>query len=531
MALSDTQTSRKWIRRRIERIKVIDERTIERESTLILDLGQIPVEALPYRTKSHTLVLPVDRLERSTHMVTNIRVVGGNGTTVPTHNQERDVIVEGLKTKWMEVVPQSTLGMMEGLLRRQPDGLPLLARIFAVVYAMTHTEQHQLADGDQPVEQEALADGDETAGGDEPAERQSFLQTWRQLSRSDGDRIEECIDDAQRNPLNGRKLSKTQVGQLLGDLRRWQKSYLLLLELPAECLRDHRVTVTFRKSETIPGLTIFGRRPIRSAIALFRKLVGGTLSSALQFSVRRAVGTAESTHILVTAPDGFRAVDGRLRVVYRPSADLEPVIVNYRDNHRLPSVAHVHVDTEGVPVESASFIVSFYAYKTGFFVESLIASWVLWGIVQVFYDRVSHVGFDYGKAGLSAPLSAAIILLLPAAVVTLITQRDSHRVASKCFAIPRFLLASDAIATTGAASMLALGASHNVSRWGWFAALLTTQVVAARLTLGALVHEYRVSRGRSWIYRNYWALFDLQARRDLNEERFASKPLAQGKAA
>jgi hypothetical protein len=514
LALSQPEVRTTWVRRRIERIRVVDEQTVDRESTLIIDLSEIPVSELPYDPISQTLVLPVDRLERGEHMVTDVEAIGCDSCTVPTRSYERDLVVEDFHSRWETTLPAPTLKMMARTLREKPDRLPLLARVIVVLVGMIKSFRAKRS------RRVPLVSRLRTAGG-----WRALSESWQKLSKSPRTKAQDCADNAVENLPEGVELSDIQIGTLLVELEDWQRNALLLVELGRESLRDHRrLMIVLQSSETIPTLTVFGQHPFRAAFARLRKLMGGSLSSALQFSALRAVGTARSTHIMVEVPEGFRAVDGRLRVEYEPSDD-KIVEVVYRDFHRLPSVSHIHMEAEeSTLVRDATFIVSFYAYRTGFFYESLIASWILWGIIQVFYDRVASVNFAYPKAHFDDPLAAALILLVPAALVTLITQRDSHRTASGCYALPRFLLAVDAIATTAAASTLALGRVElHISTKVWQAALLTTQIVAARLTLGALVHEFRVSRGRSWLFRPYWAIYDMQQMRELKEEVLAVK--------
>ena len=54
---------------------VVNERTLERQVTLYLDLSDIPEDKRPHRD-ADTLILPVDRLPRREHVVTTAQVFG-----------------------------------------------------------------------------------------------------------------------------------------------------------------------------------------------------------------------------------------------------------------------------------------------------------------------------------------------------------------------------------------------------------------------------------------------------------------------
>jgi hypothetical protein len=465
LGLADRRTSRRWIRRRVDRVVVLDERTLTREVTLYCDLSRVPPADRPFKD-SQTLILPIDRLPRREHVVTTAQVFGTGELMRPTRDRERALVTQGLREHWSDVLQESTLDLIEETIRT-----PLLQLRFFARRKMRKSGAYDSVE----------------------------------------DRAFKCAEHADRH--SERPLSAAQRRSLLSDVVRWQKDYLLLIELPIRLLDNDRVVVVVTMVEPIPGVRVFesGAFHFRRFLLLFRKAIGGSLSWAVKIAARRTIGVAESSHVNVEAPEGFRAVEGRLRVKYRVPGKhgskkngVEKGLVNYRDDDRLPGTAHVFVETTPFRVDEAWFIVSFYSYKTGFFTESLVASWVLFAVQWIFYDRVAQHGFVSAAttAGFDSALSAALILLLPAAVVTLISQRDSHRIASKCFAVVRFLLAMSAISSVAAASMLALQVSPAVGRWGWRVTLWVSGVVAIRLTVGAMVHIWRTSRIRGWIFSN-----------------------------
>jgi hypothetical protein len=463
--LNARPNTREWVPRRFEKLTALDERTVTREITFYIDFSRFPAEARPL--KGNCLVVPLHRLERSSHAVTIATTDRYGELGRPTMKTERSLVVQGLEDKWREkLIGNAHAG-------------ELLASIARCV-TPSRTRVPKILN----------------LGGLIDPGRSAILDA-RDLARSSS-------------------MPEAQVREFVRDLTRWQDEYLLLIEIPTEWLVDERIIVTLRYNQDIQQAA---RVSLRTFVGTIRKLLGGSVSFGFNVSANR-VADAQSGHISLSAPAGFRVIGAALRVNYRRRDDgADPLTVWYRDDDRLPTEAHVHVDTEGRSIQSANFMASFYAYKTGYFLETLIASWILFGIMQVFYDRMSEasVNFNVAKAGLDSELTAALILLLPAVVVTLITQRDSHRVASRSFALVRVLLAASAVASLAAAAMLALRASPEFGRTAWFWCWLVTLVVAARLTLGALVHWWRSGKLRMAILSWIWFWEDTQTRKQLRD--------------
>ncbi len=508
LKLADRRYSANWIRRRVEVIRLHNERTLDKRISFFIDLSKVSPADRPI-WREDTLILPLHRLSRKSHLVTVVEAPGIGELMRPTQLQERAFVYEGLSAMWNSArVGSDILKHVKPLLNEPIDDRALMSR-------------HHALDAQTRLFEAVL-------------------------------------------PAHGLLCGK-HFGDFLTETRRWQENYLLLVEIPVGSLHDDCAIITMSYTEHIPVAHVLssGTVNIRTALSLFRKLVGGSLSRAVVLPVRAGTGTAESSHFLLEAPQGFRVVDARLRFelrrrpqprgwfrgrLYELSRIQRPLLTSNsiawsirnmimspvrhfmrlphrtvmvsRDDDRLPEVAHVHVARSSIPVDNAFFIVNIYAYRSGFFTESLLASWILFGISAIFYFHLRPIHFTIANGHskyVNANIAGALILLLPAAIVTMVTQRDTHRIASRCFALPRLLLAISALGSVGGAAMLGLDVQGHKAEIWWSVIYWVALVVAGRITLGALVHLYRVSRLREWAYRKAWARFDREARRNLEE--------------
>lgn len=486
LTLADRHFSRRWIRRRVEQMAALNERTLQRTVALHIDVRRLDLSLVT--TRAHdTVILPLDRLPRSHHPVVTVELAEHGELMRPTTATERSLVLSGLREKWPQLSERS-FNRITRLLTEPYREVPRFVRSI------------KSTSGDAPVFQVVSA-------------------------------IE-----------SGTNLTPQQRVDLLADLARWHRRYLLLVEVPRESIARGYAIITIRFVEPIPGPRVFGARvpnrldarddrtvffSARALFSLLRKLVGGSHSLAIRVPVRDATGPAESTHFITEAPHGFRAVDARLIVRYVIADTVAER--TYRDDDEIPEIGHVYVDTETLTVRGADFIVSYYAYRTGLVMQGLLASWVLFAIVAFLYARMASSGvqFHWTRDGLDPNISP-LILLFPAAIVTLITQRDAHRVASKCFALPRAFLALSVLAALAAAMLLAMRVTPSVGRIGWSVALAVAGGVALRLSLSFMVHSYRVGRFRLWLLRPFWALQDQDRRSRIDELRRSTEPTIGG---
>lgn len=457
-------SSKLWMRRRIEEIEVRDDRTISRRVTFHIDVRPVDPEKLPLEhrvgsilapgsgatfddhggnPREVALLVPLGRFDRRFHMVSSIECCG-NQLTRPTRVRERQLVEEALRAKWSD---------------------PLLSEGTFKLAALALRAHRLAAWVPKPIS--------------EVNESETLLLRFCESAAKDG-------------------FNEDDVYRLWIDLVRWQRSFLLVAELPSSYLKDGRAVISLAYSSPMPSLYVVhgGRIDFKRLRQRARKIVAGTLSVPFTISVRGAIESAESAHVSVAAPPGFRVVGGRLTYKYDENGTKKTETLWDRDN--LPTTAHFTVRTEKRRVLEAQCVASFYAYKTGFFMESLLSSLALFGILLTFYTQISRVGFaDLSR--LNSNLSAGIVLLLPALVVTLVTQRDSHRVASKCLAIPRLSLIGSVMANVAASLTIALEVRPTTARLVWSVAIWVSGLVALRFVISSWVHAWRISRTRNFI--------------------------------
>ena len=515
LALADRRYSWQWIRRRVEHIRVVNERSMENEITFFIDVSNIDKEYLPI-TDDGMLILPLNRVSKRHHLVAKIEEEGSGELMRPTQRIERQLVVAGLARKWDKAKAATNWNDVLVLLAEQPE---------EDVFLVRHLN----------------------------SDRTPLERLYRLLY-----------------PI-ALKHDESSWAEMISDFRRWQENYLLLVEIPRSHLLDGRIVLKVTYADHIPRAHIVGRSGVNLAHfrALVRKAIAGSMSIGFIIPARAGTGTAESTHYLLDAPSGFKVIDARVHIDYEvetetvgkimkrisnwamkkeekvrnvddvrdtlPSwiariaatrGNLYRAIISWsagsnlrsmvrRDDDRLPESGHVYVPSSPLRVKDARFVVNLYAYRSGFFAESLLASWMLFAITVTFYFHFRALDFSLSSTNIDSSVAGALILLLPAAVVTMVTQRDSHRVASRCFALPRLLLVTSAAASVSGALLIALQIQGHRSMEAWSALYWITLIIAIRLTLGGLVHLVRVSRTREWLLRNVRARIDRSALRNL----------------
>jgi len=433
--------SQQWLKRRVEQLHLINDRTVQRRVTFEVDLGGLPQARLPIDNRG-VYFLPLTRLDRQSNTSCEVVAEGFRELHRATLAAERRLVCDGLTSRWAEA------GFGEGTIKL--------------------------------IEQAVL----------EPPARGRALLGGQQAPATI---LADLVNTAREDTQHSRPPSSEVILSLLRDVERWQRRHLLIAEVPAEAFQNGQAVLVLTYQDAVseqPLVSSILDFRFRRYFGLIRKVLAGSMSSSLRIPVP-GVGDSESAHVTLTAPPGFRAVDAALRVVDAQSE----VALWFRDDNRLPASAHVTFHSRGRLIRDAQFLVSFYSYKTGFFIESLISSIVLWILLQITYDRLAHLRFDLPRFNATAnPLSGVIlVLLLPALIVVLITQRDQHRLASRCFAIPRLLLVISSLGSIAAATSLTLQVSPGTARDVWRVAVIVAAAVAIRTTLSALVHLWRLS--------------------------------------
>jgi hypothetical protein len=436
---------RNWVRRRIDELTLTDERTIQHTVTYELDFTGCGSEDLPLSVDGSTLLLPLERLPRNRHVITRVLYGDGREAMRPTHHLERRLVVNTVKDRWLpRNLPPASWALVEEALTTPVRRLPRrVAKRLEVV------------------------DLEDLIGG-------------------------ACVLSL---------LAEDEQVDLAAEMRRWATSYLLLVELPREIWGTKQFSLRLQYADSIESRKIVdgdGVHP-RALLRAVTKVLGGTLSFRFSVKARPGVGTAESSHFVVNAPVGFQAIEVRVGVTWELPTG-ESVSQLYWDDDVVPSAAHVQVPNHKHYVKRATLIAHFYSYKSGLLVQTLVATWILCGIVSAFYWEASKTHFAIAHVTMfESVYTAPLLLLLPAAVATIVTQSDAHRLLSRSAVLPRLFAVMAAAAAALAAALLAFtNVGPPVSRILWRVSLGLAIVSASRMTLSYGLHLYRTSRLRHW---------------------------------
>ncbi len=486
----------KWIVRREEQIHVVSERTLRRRSTLDLDLSRIsPVEEWP--RSGDTLLLPIQRLSRRVHTVMEVR----SPTMRTIHRagflQERTYVIDGLQARWQH--------------RVSPDHMAELGKML-------------MAPGSDPSRLVTFQD-----------ERDNYRSLYR----------------IAKHAQEAHGLSDVRAVVFIRDVLKWLENYLLIVEVPIRKLKDGRITITLEYIESIPRRQLFGSGFARRLVLFISRILGGTFSLGFTVPLRHVIGGAESVHVQLAPTPGFRSIDSRINVEYFSPADAisppeeqglvqevlartwsgGPPVQVFRDDAGVPESAHLYVRETPLAVSDASLIVSLYAYRSGFIVEAVAGSLLIFALTTTYFLRVMghhwNIVTSFGH-GVSS-YAAALVPVVVAAVVTVVTNRDGARVQSKCFGLARFLLAVSGAAAMTLGILLALDdTAGQVVPVVWWIIECLTGLVALRLLVSLVIHSYRISEWRRWLYRQSWAVRDRQVQKELNFlEQFARARFAR----
>lgn len=151
---------------------------------------------------------------------------------------------------------------------------------------------------------------------------------------------------------------------------------------------------------------------------------------------------------------------------------------------------------------------SLYANKTGIFMESLCMTAVVAGILVAFTDRLSSLKFDFMR--FDPNFAAAMLLLVPAALVAVMTYKDSSRIASRALALTRLTLFVEAASLIGCALPFAFRLPPSAAKHLWYSSEYVGLAACARQLVSSTVHAWRLSKlhakvdrwkRKSWVLR------------------------------
>ena len=255
---------------------------------------------------------------------------------------------------------------------------------------------------------------------------------------------------------------------------------LVLAEFPASVLQMPSVT-RLQQTRSLP---------VRSLRAKFYRAFLGTLSMGAWIEAPGAM-TAKSFHIIARAPAGFRIEDMKLEVTHGVEGEQKP-LCSYDDDHQL-SIGHTCISVpEGLVAPSARCRIHFYSNKTGFFFESLLIAILTSILLAVFTTHLRNNGFEFAEPIVDADFAASLVLLFPVLAITIVTQRDAHRLASMAFAAQRLFVAAIAVAAAAASIPIALILDPGRATLWWYGSAAICWLATTRVIFVSTIHAWRI---------------------------------------
>jgi len=453
----------RWLDRRVESIAFEDERTITRIVDFyvrIEDAGEHSFVA----TNQRTILIPLLKLSRFSSPALEISMKSSEQVSLLSMPTERHLVSSGLHDRW---------------LTKHGVDIPI-ARILTCI-SIPRTTVPIL----------------------------TKLRSIPSISRTDWYRtivdpgmqaVTELIDQVDWESVNRFKKEDYVKKEMLLDIVRWRDQYLAIAEVPTTCFEAGGLAIlrcSYRQG-TEQGFSIheLGRTILRLAW----NILVSPPSTSLSLSVN-GVGNSHSSHIVIHAPKGFRAIDGAVEVKYVRYHNRRPLNVKYIDRDRIQSEAHVVLDTEARAIASASAVCKFYPFKTGYIIDSVATAWFLFVVLNAFYSQMKIDNFQLMSGFLNSPLSASVLLFVPAAFGALTTQRDGNRHMSKVFTLNRVLVLASTAVTFWAAMAVAFRLSPSTQAIIWHLCYWISLGVAVRLSLGIIGLWWRSGRLRAWLWQ------------------------------
>jgi hypothetical protein len=483
LALADQEHLEQWVRRRVENVNFHDDRAIQHEVELHVDLRYVDPRIHTCAPKTDVLLLPLMTLKREGH--TAIDIFDSDGSRIGRVNraEERKLVADGIACRMVghesSTLPDVRLAVFEYINEPLSPTLRRASKLRVWLSdALRAAAQH--LDGSTARHNTGV-----------PASRDQLIARLANLGVADHMIIEK-----------------------LRDVDFYHANHLLVGEVPYRCGSGSQV-VTMRYRSSVPP------KP-RTIKTIARRLCGGTLSVSAAIPLN-AVAAAASFHVNVFAPVGFKVVDGLVARCPSGHADPESAmrkgILRNRpkdlqrngcqlvlDDDRLPYACHVYVPngsaSEDLP--DATMYVSLYTNRTGFFLESWLVSVSVAALLLVYNLKAHQNGLPFQHEGvLDAPFDAnfasAVLLLFPAISVAVITQRDEHRMAARTLALARSFLFLLALGGVVSALPFAVNFGPHLGLNLLLFGTVTSCFVAVRFTTGGLLHLWRVSNTRAQI--------------------------------
>jgi hypothetical protein len=464
---ADPGAASKWIRRRVENIRFVDDRTVHYEVVLHIDLPVFSKD-LPALDRLSGIPVPLLRLSRDRHTSFQVRSSDGGLLTHVNAETERLLVAEGIVDRYRAELGPLVEQMRSALASALVGGLPPEDESEAPGWARSSRFRSWIRG---------------TFGLEEPELSPDIEAPYQLLIAEFAPKPDNDLPD--------------WAMALLADWDEWSNQYSLVVLMPVEdCEKPQVVRIRYLAAVPVRSAK-FGLRAIFRSL---RQAIGGSLSWGTQIHMP-GVAYAHSFHVNSYAPDGFRVVDASLRF----SGRTDKKVLWRFDDDRLPMAGHVF--TRGYPegYSKADFFTSLYLNKTGFYFETLLSSLLVASILVAFTFRL--IDTDFIITGMfGSDFASALLLFVPVVGVAAITQRDVTRIASRTLAFPRFLQFVMLAAVLACAAPFSLGLSPKLTRSIWWPAAVTAWVVTGRVVIASLVHacrllpiRERMVRSRRWL--------------------------------
>jgi hypothetical protein len=428
-----------WINRRVDNVYFESDRSIRREILLHVDLSafsRLQVESAGMMS-SKNVPVPLLHLSRSARCTFSVNRADGSRVPFANISLERQLVANALAEKYVEGESMELAAERICELIAPLPPLPI-AYVSPVVGKVL----------------EAVV----AAPNDDDKER------------------------SRKNALSALAIDADQISDASDDIAKWQESYLLVALLPADVLTQGATVLTITYVESVAStLDRWWLRLFKRA----RRLLGGTISWGARLPIDDH--RAESQHINVYAPADYMIVDAPLKVTLTDGT--------YRwisPDARLPTGAHIFWKQEDDHCEAVLGVKIFAPRSNGILPESFLFSVAV--ALTLFVFTIALANRERQWDDFDPNFAAATLLLIPAVVISILTYRESSRVAAHASALARFTLVVQAMAMAACAAPFAFEMDAVAAEHAWYCAYFVALAACGRQIFCCALHWMQMTK-------------------------------------
>jgi hypothetical protein len=431
-----------WIRRRVDNVYFESDRSIRREIELHLDLSKHSnTKLLDHKHFSaNDIPLPLLHLNRSERSSFTVRTRDGSRVPFANMQLERRLVADALAQKYVKQ------GSVE-------------------------TAAEQIFNLIEPL----------------PPVPISYTPGTRRL-------LEAAMDNhggsrLTRVTLSAAAIDRTMIDDAADDIAKWQESYLLVALIPRTALTDGACVMTITYVQSVAADL---NNLVLTALKWLRRITAGTMSWGARFPIDDH--RAESQHVNTFAPADYTMIETSLKVSKDDGT--------YRwitDDDLLPTGGHVFWKMEHDHSEGLLGVKIFAPRSNGMLPESFLFSVTVVLTLSLFTKAFSDRHFDYEQ--FDPNFAAATLLLIPAVVISILTYRESSRVAAHATALARFTLVVQAVAIAACASPFAFKMVAHQAEHAWYSAYFVAMAACARQIVCCIFHWFQMTKVFSVVAR------------------------------